>query len=193
MDVPKSKRGWKKGMEEKAYFCAAMDKKNSFLILRDSTELKYAQLCFDACEVAARVARQNLAARVDSAKIDFPAGKVNGVIYIWFQTCLTDGRMFKQMCMNDLIPMIQSRDEELYNAFIWEVYESIIDLAFGFWSIKSYKYSFVIELFLYSSKAQLLKLGSNALVIIFKSYDSPSEYSENSVNLKYVYNLLNIV
>ena len=117
MDVPKSKQGWKKGMEEKPYICAAMDKKNSFLILRDSTELKYAQLCFDACEVAARVARQNLAARVDSAKIGFPLGKVNGVIYIWFQTCLTDGRMFKQMCMNDLIPMIQSRDEELYNEY----------------------------------------------------------------------------
>lgn len=117
LDVPKSKREWNKGMEEKPYFCAAMEKKNSFLIVRDSTELKYAQLCFDACEVAARVARQNLAAKVDSVKKDIPGGKVNGIIYIWFQTCLTDGRMFKQICMNDLIPMIQSRNEESYNGY----------------------------------------------------------------------------
>ena len=117
MDVPKSKREWKKGMEEKAYFCAAMDKKNSFLIVRDSTELKYAQLRFDACEVAARVARKNLAAQVDSVKKDTPGEKVNGVIYYWFQTCLNDGRTFKQICMNDLLPMIQSRDEESYNGY----------------------------------------------------------------------------
>ena len=117
LDVPKSKKGWKKGMEEKPYICAAMDKKNSFLVVRDSTELKYAQLCFDACEVAARVARQNLAAKVDSAKKDIPGGKLNGVIYIWFHTCLSDGRMFKRVCMDGLNNMIQSRDEESYNEY----------------------------------------------------------------------------
>jgi len=42
LDIPKSKRAWKKGMMEKYYFCAAMEKGNSFFIVKDSTELKYA-------------------------------------------------------------------------------------------------------------------------------------------------------
>ena len=42
------------------------------------------------------------------------------------------------------------------------------------------QYSFVIELFLYSSNSQCGKLGSSALVIIYKSYFSPSVYSELS-------------
>lgn len=116
LDVPKSKREWKKGMEEKPHFCAAMDKKNSFLIVRDSTELKYAQLCFDACEVAARVARMNLAERVDSVKKDIPGGKVNGVIYIWFETCLNDGEMVKKGLLNLFMTnVIKPRNEEEYN------------------------------------------------------------------------------
>ena len=52
LDVP-DKKGWKKGVMEKYYFCAAMEKGNSFFIVRDSTELKYAQLVWDICEVSA--------------------------------------------------------------------------------------------------------------------------------------------
>ena len=42
------------------------------------------------------------------------------------------------------------------------------------------QYSLVIELFLYLSNSQCGKLGSSALVIIYKSYFSPSVYSELS-------------
>lgn len=61
LDIPKSQRGWKKGLQEKYYFCAAMEKSNSFFIIRDSTELKYAQLIWDICEVSTRISRRNLA------------------------------------------------------------------------------------------------------------------------------------
>lgn len=34
LDIPKSQRGWKKGLQEKYYFCAAMEKSNSFYLCR---------------------------------------------------------------------------------------------------------------------------------------------------------------
>ncbi|MBO4633907.1 MAG: hypothetical protein J5669_00895 [Bacteroidales bacterium] len=66
---------------EKYYFCAAMDKRNSFFIVKDSTELKYAQLIWDICEVATRISWRNLDQSVTSINegLDKPA---NGAISI---------------------------------------------------------------------------------------------------------------
>lgn len=51
LDVPQTKKGWKT-MCEKAYFCAAVDKSESYWIIRDSTELLFAQLLWDSCELS---------------------------------------------------------------------------------------------------------------------------------------------
>jgi hypothetical protein len=92
LDVPDSKRGWKTHCE-KYSFCAAMDKMQSFFIARDSTELKYAQLIWDICEVATRVSRKNLAA-VEKELNNGLERKANGIISIQYMTCLNDGKQF---------------------------------------------------------------------------------------------------
>ena len=117
LDVPKTKRGWKNGMVEKYYFCAAMDKKNSFFIVRDSTELKYAQLLFDICELSTRISRRNLSQFVTSINdgIDKP---VNGAISIQYMTCLNDGKEFGSEATHFLyVTVIGTHDEVEYQKF----------------------------------------------------------------------------
>lgn len=117
LDVPKSKRGWKNGMVEKYYFCAAMEKSNSFFIVQDSTELKYAQLIFDICEVATRISRRNLAnflAQLD----DGTNRKTNGAISIQYMTCLNDGKQFGKEVTHALFEqVITTHDEDAYMKF----------------------------------------------------------------------------
>ena len=117
LDVPKSKKGWKKGMMEKYYFCAAMEKGNSFFIVKDSTELKYAQLIWDICEVATRISRRNLGQFVSSLNegLDKPA---NGGASIQYMTCLNDGRQFGKEVTHALFDkVITTHHEEEYLKF----------------------------------------------------------------------------
>ncbi len=117
LDVPNSKRGWKKGMVEKYYFCAAMDKRQSFFIVRDSTELKYAQLIWDICEVATRISRRNLDQFVSllNEGLKKPA---NGAISIQYMTCLNDGRQFGKEVTHALFDkVITTHNEEEYIQF----------------------------------------------------------------------------
>ena len=114
LDVPKTKRGWKKGMEEKYYFCAAMEKGNSFFIVKDSTELKYAQLIWDVCELSTRLSRKNLVDFVSQINEGIK-GKTNGAISIQYKTCLNDGRQFGKEVTNILFDeVITTHNEEAY-------------------------------------------------------------------------------
>ena len=111
LDVPKSKKGWKKGMMEKYYFCSAMEKGNSFFIVKDSTELKYAQLIWDICEVATRISRRNLDQFVSSLNegLDKPA---NGGASIQYMTCLNDGRQFGKEVTHTLFDKVITTHNE---------------------------------------------------------------------------------
>ena len=116
LDIPKTKRGWKK-LIEKYYFCAAMDKRNSFFIVRDSTELKYAQLVFDICELSTRISRRNLDQFVTSINesVDKP---VNGAISLQYMTCLNDGKEFGREATHSLyVTVIGPHDEAEYQKF----------------------------------------------------------------------------
>ncbi len=117
LDVPKSKQGWKKGMMEKYYFCAAMEKRNSFFIVKDSTELKYAQLIWDICELATRITRGNL----DQFLTMLNAGRkkpANGGASIQYMTCLNDGRQFGKEVTHALFnKVITTHNEEEYLKF----------------------------------------------------------------------------
>ena len=116
LDVPDEK-GWKKGKMEKYYFCAAMEKGSSFFIVRDSTELKYAQLIWDICEVSARIARRNLTQFVNSLNegLKKPA---NGGASMQYMTCLNDGKQFGDETTHALFNfVITTHDEEAYLAF----------------------------------------------------------------------------
>ena len=114
LDVPKTKRGWKKGMVEKYYFCAAMEKGNSFFIVKDSTELKYAQLIWDICEASTRISRRNLAEFVSQINKGVD-GKTNGAISIQYMTCLNDGKQFGKEVTRALFnEVITTHDEAAY-------------------------------------------------------------------------------
>lgn len=128
LDVPDSKKGWKKGMVEKYSFCAAMDKRNSFLIIKDSTELKYAQLIWDICEVATRISRRNLDQFVTSVNegLDKPA---NGAISIQYMTCLNDGRQFGKEVTHALFDkVITTHDETEFQKFRSQIDELLQQL-----------------------------------------------------------------
>ncbi len=129
LDVPKSKKGWKKGMMEKYYFCAAMEKGNSFFIVKDSTELKYAQLIWDICEVATRISRRNLDQFVSSLNegLDKPA---NGGASIQYMTCLNDGRQFGKEVTHALFDkVITTHNEEEYIQFRAQIDSLLQELA----------------------------------------------------------------
>ena len=131
LDVP-DKKGWKKGLMEKYYFCAAMEKSNSFFIVKDSTELKYAQLIWDICEVATRISRRNLDQFVTSVNdgLDKPA---NGAISIQYMTCLNDGRQFGKEVTHALFDkVITTHDETEYQKFRSQIDELLQQLeAYG--------------------------------------------------------------
>ncbi len=121
LDVPKTKRGWRKGMVEKYYFCAAMDKSESYFIVKDSTELKYAQLTWDVCEVATRIARKNLAEFVNEVT-EGNTKKLNGAISIQYMTCLNDGKQFGKEVTRALFDEVfMTHDEEAYLKFRTEI------------------------------------------------------------------------
>lgn len=129
LDVPKSKKGWKKGMMEKYYFCSAMEKGNSFFIVKDSTELKYAQLIWDICEVATRISRRNLDQFVSSLNegLDKPA---NGGASIQYMTCLNDGRQFGKEVTHALFDkVITTHNEEEYIQFRAQIDSLLQELA----------------------------------------------------------------
>ena len=121
LDVPDSRRRWKT-MKEKYSFCAAMDKTQSFFIVRDSTELKYAQLIWDICEVATRISRKKLVEfekeANDKLAEKYGERKYNGVISIAYASCLNDGKQFGQeMKQTVLNEVIKTHDEEAYLQF----------------------------------------------------------------------------
>ena len=115
-------------MEEKYYFCAAMDKSESYFIVKDSTELKYAQLTWDVCEVATRIARKNLAEYVNEVT-EGNTKKVNGAISIQYMTCLNDGKQFGKEVTRALInEVFMTHDEEAYLKFRTEIDELLEEL-----------------------------------------------------------------
>lgn len=118
LDLPNSKRAWKRGKKmEKYYFCAAMEKGNSFFIVKDSTELKYAQLIWDICELATRISRRNLDQFVSSLNegLEKPA---NGGASIQYMTCLNDGRQFGREVTHALFDkVITTHNEQEYLKF----------------------------------------------------------------------------
>jgi hypothetical protein len=117
LDIPNSKRAWKRGKMEKYYFCAAMEKGNSFFIVKDSTELKYAQLIWDICELATRISRRNLDQFVSSLNegLEKPA---NGGASIQYMTCLNDGRQFGREVTHALFDkVITTHNEQEYLKF----------------------------------------------------------------------------
>jgi len=122
LDVPATKKGWKT-MVEKAYFCAALDKKMSFWLVKDSTELKYAQLLWDVCEVAARMSRRNL------EQLQQQAGG-NGMISIMYVTSLNDGKEFGRDVSNSIMQrVIIPRNEEEYKSFREMVDQYLLELS----------------------------------------------------------------
>ena len=113
LDVPEPE-GWEEGWEEKYSFCAAMDKQNSFFIVRDSTELKYAQLLWDVCELATRISRRNLVQFVDSIHEGMDS-RANGAIAIQYMTCLNDGKEFGHELTSAIFHhVITTHDEARY-------------------------------------------------------------------------------
>ena len=116
LDVPATKRGWKKHSEIYS-FCAAVDKKSSYLLVRDSTELKYAQLLWDLCEVATRMTRRELAEWKDSIRKE--VGEIpQGFVSLIFQTCVNDGKQFgKEMTYVLFDQVIAPRNEDAYQSF----------------------------------------------------------------------------
>ncbi|MBO7566363.1 MAG: hypothetical protein J6T60_04625 [Bacteroidales bacterium] len=92
LDVPKKKRDWKT-KPEKPYFCAAMDKTESFLLEKNDMSLNHAKLLWDICELSTRVARKSLASIVH--QMDSLNGfHSTGVISLFYMTALNDGREF---------------------------------------------------------------------------------------------------
>lgn len=117
LDVPDSKKGWKK-LIEKPYFCAAVDRSMSYWIVKDSTELRNAQLLWDICEVSARIARRNLDHWQKEAEKTSGKGFCNGMISLQYMTCLNDGKQFGDECAHSFIERaIIPRDEEEYKSF----------------------------------------------------------------------------
>ncbi len=92
LDVPKKKRDWKT-KPEKPYFCAAMDKTESFFLEKNDMSLKHAKLLWDICELSTRVARkslENIVHQMDSLN----GFHSTGVISLFYMTSLNDGREF---------------------------------------------------------------------------------------------------
>ena len=129
LDVPKSKRDWKKGLPEKYFFCAAMEKGNSFFIVRDSTELKYAQLIWDICEVSTRISRRNLADFINQIN-EGTSKKANGGFSIQYMTCLNDGKQFgKEVTHAFFDEVVTTHDELAYQKFKAQIDDLLDELS----------------------------------------------------------------
>lgn len=117
LDVPK-----KKTKSEKAYFCAAVDLQESYWIIRDSTELLFAQLLWDVCELSTRVTRKNLSTYekqlnddlVEGAKSEMPT---RGIIATFYMTALNDGKEFGRALTNSVLHASTTRDMEKYKEY----------------------------------------------------------------------------
>lgn len=133
LDVPKTKKGWKT-MFEKAYFCAAVDKSESYWIIRDSTELLFAQLLWDTCELSARVARKNLSdyekQMNDTISEKTESNKpTNGIIATFYMTALNDGKEFGRTLANSIVHISTTRDMEKYQEYRQMVEELLDELS----------------------------------------------------------------
>ena len=114
LDVPASQKDLKRGKMEKPYFCAALDKGASFWIVRDSTELKYAQLVWDLVELSTRITRRNLTEfdRKLNEGLRKPAA---GGIAMHFQTAVNDGKEFgREATFAFFGEAVTTRDEEAF-------------------------------------------------------------------------------
>lgn len=122
LDIPQKKKDWK-NLKEKYYFCAAIDKSESYLIETDSMSLKQAQLLWDICELATRIARKSLSdfehemesksirtkMSKKSIKIYGPGTKklhATGIISLHYMTAVNDGKEFGQRLTNDFIKQV---------------------------------------------------------------------------------------
>ena len=119
LDVPKSHKDWQPGCE-KPYFAAAFSRKESFLLLYTDVQLRYAQLSWDICELATRIARRNLetAAR-DLYGDERPAGYVT----MQFQTAVNDGKEFGRDLNDALFKEVIIPDDEAK----YQVYRTFVD------------------------------------------------------------------
>lgn len=115
LDVPASRRDWNRGKKEKPHFCAALDKKASYWIVRDSTELKYAQLIWDLVELSTRISRKSLA-EYDSALNEGLSKAANGAIALHFMTAVNDGKQFgREATFAFFGETVTTRDEEAFS------------------------------------------------------------------------------
>jgi len=119
LDVPKNQKDWDDNCE-KPYFAAAFSRKESFLLLYTDEQLRYAQLSWDICELATRIARRNLKTGAQKLYGDrCPAGYIT----VQFQTAVNDGKEFGRD-LNDALfkEVIIPNDTEKY-----KVYRAFVD------------------------------------------------------------------
>ena len=113
VDIPRSMKDRNK-MPEKYYFCAAMEKGRSVLLVRDSTELKYCQMLWDICELATRVARERLEHYVGLKR----AASRKKDKYVVCRECMTavnDGKEYgRDMTRMFFSEVARPRNEEAY-------------------------------------------------------------------------------
>ena len=133
LDVPKTKKG-RKTMCEKAYFCAAFDKSESYWIVRDTTELLFAQLLWDSCELSTRIARKCLSNYEkqlnDSISENNKSNKTtNGIIATFFVTALNDGKEFGRALTSSILHISTTRDMDKYQEYRQMVDEMLDELS----------------------------------------------------------------
>ena len=116
LDVPKKKRDWK-SKPEKPYFCAAMDKTESFLLEKNDMSLNHAKLLWDICELSTRVARKSLAS-IEHQMDSLSGFHSTGVISIFYMTALNDGREFgKGMTDVFMHEVVVPKNDSLYYVY----------------------------------------------------------------------------
>jgi len=117
LDVPATQKAWKKGVMEKAYFCAVMDMEASHLNANDPEALKYAQLLWDTTELMARSARKDLADMQERVN-DMAGEETNGAILAHYNTALNDAKeLGLSLCESILHNVIDTRNEENYKKY----------------------------------------------------------------------------
>ena len=102
LDVPKKKSGWRKGVKEHPYFCAAFSKFQSFVVVRDSFDLEVAQMQWDILELGTRRSRMILDSLQTAAEAE-AGGPVTGLISIYFYTAAKIGEELYQGFMKTVL------------------------------------------------------------------------------------------
>ena len=132
LDVPKKKSGWRKGVKEHPYFCAAFSKFQSFVVVRDSFDLEVAQIQWDILELGTRRSRMILDSLQTTAEAE-SGGPVTGLVSIYFYTAGTIGEELYQGFMKTFLKeaAIPRNHEKLleYRKFVDEMLDQTSKFA----------------------------------------------------------------